>query len=96
MTCLKPNVGLGMVREDTPGHLPPDQGMFNPQDLIYGSLDATPHVTKFDVPCNRDAKDTFEIVKNVTRKKLYNKLRNICHVYRNICYVYMIRCIRLD
>jgi len=39
MTCLKPKVGLGNILEDTTKHLPPDQGMFDPWDVIYGPFE---------------------------------------------------------
>jgi len=36
MTCLKPKVGLGNILEDT---TTPDQGMFDPWDVIYGPFE---------------------------------------------------------
>lgn len=42
MTCLKPKVKLGAVLEDTPKHLPPDQGMFDRWDIIFGPIEAVP------------------------------------------------------
>ena len=42
MTCLKPKVGLGTILENKPKHLLLDQGMFDPWDIIFGSMEAVP------------------------------------------------------
>ena len=45
-------------------HLPPDQAMFDPWDVIYGPLDAIPHRSnKFDVPHYEKVKEAFVYVK---------------------------------
>lgn len=72
MTCLKPKVGLETLLEDTPKHLPPDQDMFDPWDIIYGPMMAVNHGTdKFEVPKYEEAKKFFHSVKNIDRKKLF-------------------------
>ena len=58
--------------EDTPKHLPPGEGMFEPWDIIYGPMEAVPAGTnKFDVPKYEEAKVAFEAVKKMDRQKLY-------------------------
>ena len=42
MTCLKPKVGLGTILENKPKRLLLDQGMFDPWDIIFGSMEAVP------------------------------------------------------
>ena len=75
MTCLKPKVGLGTIVEDTPKHLPPDEDMFDPWDVIYGPLQAIPHGSdKFDIPDYEKVKELFTIVKNFDRKELFENL----------------------
>ena len=76
LTCLKPKVGLGTLLEDTPKHLPPDQGMFDPWDIIYGPMIAVAHGTdKFNVPKYEEAKKFFDSVKNMDRKELFFQKR---------------------
>ena len=48
--------------------------MFDPWDLTYGPLNTIPYgPNKFDVPCYRDPKDSFENVKTMKRKKLFDE-----------------------
>ena len=51
MTCLKPKVGFGTLLENSSKYLHPDQGMFDPWDIIYGPMTAVRHGSnKFNVP----------------------------------------------
>ena len=51
MTCLKPKVGFGTLLENSSKYLHPDQGMFDPWNIIYDLVTAIPcGSNKFDVP----------------------------------------------
>jgi len=51
MRCLKPKTDSGIILEDTPKHLPPDEGMFSVSQIIAGPLKVIPKgPTSFMIP----------------------------------------------
>ena len=72
MTFLKPKVGPGNILEETPKHLPPDQGMFDPWDVIHGPLKVIYQGSnKFMIPAYKKVKGIFESVKIIDRETLF-------------------------
>ena len=72
MRCLKPQVGSDTILEDTPTHLPPDEHLFELQDILAGPLDVIPlkGSVKFDVPMYSEIAAKFEIMCRLDRKSL--------------------------
>ena len=51
MRCLKPKVGSGIILEDTPSHLPPDESRFPLCNVIAGHLEVSPKgSTQWEIP----------------------------------------------
>ena len=72
MRFLKPKVGSGTIFEDTPTHLPPDEPLFELQDILAGPFDVIPlkGSVKFDVPMYSEIAAKFEIMRKLDRKSL--------------------------
>ena len=72
MASLKQKVRLGTILGDTPKHLLPDQGMFDPWGIIFGLVEAVLlGSNKFNIPKYEKAKTVYEAVKNIDCRKLY-------------------------
>ena len=67
-----PKVGSGAILESTSTHLPPDESLFDLEDVILGSIDVIPlkGSIMFNVPANGIIKESFEVLKRLNRKNL--------------------------
>ena len=68
MRCLKPKVGSGIILEDTPSHLLPDESHFPLCNVIAGPLEVSPKgSTRWEIPMYNELKAHFDIVSQLNR-----------------------------
>ena len=68
MRCLKPKVGSGIILEDTPSHLPPDESHFPLCNVIAGPLEVSPKCSaRWKIPMYNELKAHFDIVSQLDR-----------------------------